>query len=543
MKQYIKKLAPAAALLLAVSFSSCVGDLDVTPIDPNLQVQIESDQLLNKCYAELGMAGNKGPDGDDSDVDGIDGGTSGFVRQLFNANNLTTDEAICNWLTDEGIPELDYNTYGASHPMLKGLYYRLYFGVTVCNKYIENFGDVDKQKTAEARFLRALNYYFLMDAYGNVPFTETVSAAAAPQYTRKQMYDYIEKELLEIEPDLMDAAARTSSDANYGRADKAAAWMLLSRLYLNAEVYTGTAQWAKAAEYAKKVIDSPYKLYTGATTNGWTAYQQLFMGNNGENGSSVEAVFPILQDGKRTASYGTTTFFVNANFDKETSAKEGTTGGNLVDNANWGGNRARKPLVDKFFPNGAPNLPGYQMAAAAGDDRALFDGNGRTVTQETAEEVSQFKKGFAVVKFNNFYSDNDMAHDTKFADADFFLFRAAEAYLTYAEATARQNGGNTTAEGTAYINALRARAHAQQRNSGSFSLNDILDEWSREFYFEGRRRTDLIRFGKFGGNVNYNWPWKGGTAAGRNFAATRNVFAIPTSDVTVNPNIKQNPGY
>ena len=132
--------------------------------------------------------------------------------------------------------------------MLKGFYYRLYFGVTICNQYINNFGDVDKQKTAEVRFIRALDYYFLMDAFGNVPFTEVISAKSAPQYSRKQVYDYIEKELLAIEPDLMEPKAKTSSDPNYGRVDKAAVWMLLSRLYLNAEVYTGTAQWQKAAD-------------------------------------------------------------------------------------------------------------------------------------------------------------------------------------------------------------------------------------------------------------------------------------------------------
>lgn len=544
MKQYIKKIVPAAALLLTMGVTSCVGDLDVTPIDPNLQTEIDANNLFNKCYSDLGLAGNSGPDGD-CDIDGLDGGTTGFVRQMFNSNELTTDEAICNWVSDEGIPEFNFNNYGASHPMLRGFYYRLYFGVTICNQYINNFGEIDKQKTAEVRFLRALNYYFLMDAYGNVPFTTEISASAAPQYTRKQVYDFIEKELLEIESDLADAKAKTSADANYGRVDKAAVWILLSRLYLNAEVYTGTSQWAKAAEYAKKVIDSPYQLYTGATTNGWTAYQQLFMGNNGENGSSVEAILPVLQDGKTTASYGTTVFLINGCFDADATVKrDGAKAGNLYENANWAGNRARKELVAKFFPNNnAPAVSGIDMPAEAGDDRALFDGLDRTVSQNTSTEISQFKKGFAVVKFTNYYSDNSSAHDLKFADTDFFLFRAAEAYLTYAEATARQNGGNTTAEGTAYINKLRARAHAQQRTSGSFSLNDILDEWSREFYFEGRRRIDLVRFNAFGGNNNYNWSWKGGELNGRNFSATRNIFAIPTSDLTVNHNLKQNPGY
>ena len=181
MKRYIKKLAPVAALLFTLSLTSCVKDLDVTPIDPNLETKINPDHLFNKCYANFALSGNKGPE-DDCDIDGLDGGTPGFVRQLFNSNDLTTDEAICNWTQDEGIPEFNFNNYGSSHPMLKGFYYRLYFGVTVCNQYLNNFGDVDKQKTAEVRFIRALDYYLLMDAFGNIPFTEEVSAKPSPQH-------------------------------------------------------------------------------------------------------------------------------------------------------------------------------------------------------------------------------------------------------------------------------------------------------------------------------------------------------------------------
>lgn len=546
MKQYIKKLAPVAAMLLAINFSSCVGDLDVTPIDPNYRTgkEIKPDYYFNKVYANFALAGNSGPDGD-CDIDGLDGGTTGFVRQLFNSNDLTTDEAICNWTNDEGIPEFNFNSYGGSHPMLKGFYYRLYFGVTICNDYLAKYGEVDKQKAAEVRFVRALNYYFLMDAFGNIPFTEKVSLDLAPQRSRKEMYDYIEKELLEVEPMLMEPKAKTSADPNYGRADKAAAWLLLSRLYLNAQVYTGTPQWEKAAKYAKMVIDSPYKLYTGATKNGWTAYQQLFMGDNGENGSSVEAILPLFQDGKKTASYGTTVFLINACYDKNVIiSPDGKAGGNLYDNANWAGVRARKNLIDKFFPMGnAPHVTGAEMYKEAKDDRALFDGVDRTIGQEKSTEIGSFTKGYAVAKFNNFHSDGSSATDLRFGDTDFFLFRAAEAYLTYAEATARLNGNETTAEGTNYINQLQLRAHAQARTNGAYSLDDILNEWSKEFYFEGRRRVDLIRFNKFGGNANYNWAWKGGERNGRNFAATRNIFAIPTSDVVVNPNLKQNPGY
>ena len=102
MKKYIKNIVPVAALLLTMgTTTSCVGDLDVTPINPNIQTNLNIDGLFNKCYANFAMAGNGGANGD-CDIDGIDGGTSGFVRQTFNANELPTDEAICGW-GDDGI--------------------------------------------------------------------------------------------------------------------------------------------------------------------------------------------------------------------------------------------------------------------------------------------------------------------------------------------------------------------------------------------------------------------------------------------------------
>ena len=105
------------------------------------------------------------------------------------------------------------------------------------------------------------------------------------------------------------------------------------------------------------------------------------------------------------------------------------------------------------------------------------------------------------------------------------------------------NGGTTTGEGTEAINKIRERANASTRERG-YSLSEILDEWSREFYFEGRRRIDLVRFGKFGGyNSDYKWQWKGGDYAGRNFDEKKNIFPIPTSDLTANENLVQNPGY
>ncbi|MBR5736777.1 MAG: RagB/SusD family nutrient uptake outer membrane protein [Bacteroidales bacterium] len=540
-------LGSAAAVVLSLGTTACVGDLDVTPIDPNYQVIDDAatlDNLFNKCYATLAMAGNSDVDGD-VDVDGIDGGTSGFVRQMWNSNELTSDEAICAW-GDEGIPGFNFNSYDGSHPMLRGYYYRLYTAITYCNHYLymaEKLG-ADEVKVAEIRFLRALEYYLALDGFGGrIPFAKVFDSTGgkAPRgrinednYSGYEIYDFIESELLDIENKLAPARVASEGQDGYGRVDQVAAWTLLTRLYLNSEVYTGTPKWAKAKEYAQKVISSPYKLFTDAPVNGYSAYERLFMGNNGSNGAQVESIFSIMQDGATTASWGCTLFLIASTHDANLPAW-GTSEA-------WGGNRALPELVDKFFPGkNAPleTLP-RDMKAAAGDDRALFESVGRTYS---IDKVGTFVNGFAVTKFSNIYSDGGSTHDSQYVDTDFFFFRVAEAYLSYAEADARLNGGKASADGLEKINAVRARAHASTLNEAS--LATICDEWSREFYFEGRRRSDLIRFGYYGGNTSYTWTFKGSgdVYAGTPFPAYRNIFAIPTTDIVANSNLVQNAGY
>lgn len=533
MKNFIKNILPATALLLSMGMTSCTSDLDPEVLDPNKNTEYDATGLFNKCYANFSMEGNGG--GGTTDIVADDAGFTGLVRQMWNANELPTDEAVCGW-GDAGISSFIQNAFDASHPMLAMYYNRLTVGIDYCNQYLNVAGDVDATKSAEVRLLRALQYYLLTDAFGNVPFGTTLSKPV--QYTRPQMYEWIEKELTEIEPMLSEARAKKSTDAGYGRLDKAACWLLLSRLYLNAEVYTGTAQWAKAAEYAKKVMDSNYKLNTSGA-NGWSAYQMLFMADNGETNAAYEGIFPILQDGLKTQAYGCSFFLMASTFNDAMHANPNDPTGTNNTTGQWAGNRARVDLVNKFFPRGdAPNLPSYQMPSAAGDDRAILWGEGRTAN---VEKTSDFTSGFAVAKFVNYRSDGAATHDGTYPDTDFFLFRVAEAYLNYAEALTRQAGGTAPAEAVNALNALRKRANAEEKSS--WTLSDICDEWSREFYFEGIRRPTLIRFNRFGGNNGYKWQWKGGSYEGNDFAKWRNVFAIPTKDLTANGNLKQNQGY
>ena len=555
MNKFFKYILSAAVVLMTTGcLTSCVKDLDVEPIDPSLQSDVTPEQLFNKCYSVFATSGNNGGD-DNVDVDGLDGGFQHKYRQMWNSNELTTDEAICGW-GDEGIPSYCHNTYDASHPMLRGLYYGLCIGITFCNQYLEEFPDYDGTMTAEVRFLRAMQFYLLTDAFGNIPFATSISGENPEQYTRPQVCEFIESELKDIIGEgesnaytLNDPKPKKYGEPGYGRIDKAAAWMLLARLYLNSEVYTGTARWQDAANYAQKVMNSGYKLHTegynAPGTDGvyreFTAYQMLFMGDNAKSDAAYEAVFPVIQDGLRTTSWGGTNFLMCSTVDADVHPNpydESEVNG-LYNNNTWGGNRARPELIRLFFPNDdAPEGHAYAVAYAAGDDRALFETEGRFLN---VEDESNFKYGYAIAKFNNFKCDGSKGSDNTFADSHLFYMRVAEAYLTYAEALTRLNGGTAPAEAVAAINAIRGRAHATQRSS--YTLNQILDEWGREFYFEGRRRVDLIRFGKFGGTTDYKWQWKGGAYAGRDFEAFRNVFAIPTDDLIANSNLTQNPGY
>ena len=258
MKNFIKYIIPSALVLASMGLSSCAGDLDVTPIDPNQTyggTEI-ADNLLNKCYANMAVAGNQGADGD-SDVDGIDGGTSGFIRQLWNANELTTDNFVCSW-GDAGIDHFNYDTFDASNAMLRGLYYRCYTGVDFCNQYINEYGSEDAEKLAEARFLRAYYYSVLMDCFGNVPFTLSISSTKPSQISRKDLFKWVVNELRSIENTLSVPTTLPKERENgYGRANKYTDQLLLARLYLNSEVYTGTARNDSALYYAKEVLKSP----------------------------------------------------------------------------------------------------------------------------------------------------------------------------------------------------------------------------------------------------------------------------------------------
>lgn len=536
----LKKIIPAAALTLTLGMTSCVGDLDVDPINPQQTMELDGDALFNKIYASFSLTGQSGPSGN-GDIEDVDEGRSDYFRSKWYLNEFTSDEAHWVWATDAGIPELLHNAWGESCVFSAALYSRLYFTITLCNFYLQQ--DVQasdaEQRNAEVRFIRALNYYDVMDLYGGGAFTETVSSEKAAYYNRQQMFDYVESELKACAEKMAEPGATT-----YGRADRVAAWNLLARLYLNAEVYTGTARWDDAMTYADKVINNGYyhlnKTGSVNPTTGevYSPYQMLFLADNNKNGAQYENLVVGLFDGVKTKSYGGTNFLVQAAYSNKVSTDSYAPSGA---NNSWGKCiRLRKQLVDKFFtgtPAEAATLK--DMTTAANDDRALFFNQG--ISESVTDEGTDENLGYSSVKFRNVNSDGSSNDVIEFVNTDLPVMRIAEAYLTYAEASIRKNGAAGNTDAAEKINDLRKRANATQKNT--YTLDEVCDEWSREFWLEGRRRMDLIRFGKFAGQSKYKWEWMGGTYEGNQFPSYMNIFPLPVNELSNNPNLKQNTGY
>ena len=565
-----KTIAPAAALLLSASMSSCMADLDKGNIDPNVSASPSTIGLYSKCYAGLIMEGNDG----NADFTIDDAGKSTLLRNLFNFNELPTDEAIC-WWSDGGLAEIGYNQYNASTPTLKFLYYRLMSNIAFDNSYLNNdAAKEDKTRYAEVRVIRAYNYFLMLDFFGDPAFVTESSAnsplqahtyndkfEAGKSYTRAELlqmgreflFNWVKNELLAAELDLLEAKPEVDTDADYGRIDKGTCWLLLSRLYLNAGTYLNNdgqnnPYWDKALEYAENIIKSPYALFNDdkikqeATANGYKPYDLLFMGDNGSNGASCEALLPLLQDGDKTRGYGGSMFYVAALRNETVKTVADKDAGTTANN--WSGMRVRPTFLKKFFndPTVVVGKTAKEIRAMNIDDRAIFWGKGDSKNERTLElgDNSSFFMGIATPKWNNNYSTNGTPHDSYNVDTDFFLFRVAEAYLNAAEAEMHLHGEGS-AKAKDYIDAIRKRAHADVHDS--YTLNDVLDERARELYCEGIRRTDLIRFNQFGGAASYKWELKGGSANGTTFDKTKNVYPLPSSETLANKNLTQIDGY
>lgn len=535
----IKNILIATMIVLV---SSCAKKLDLFPqndLTPQTAYSTADGykSVLAKIYGGLAITGNQGPAGQPDIAGGLDEGSQvAFIRMLFNCEELPTDEAVVAW-NDQTIHDFHNLSWTSADPFLKGIYARPIYNITLINEYLKNStddqlaahgitgADADdiKKSVAEVRFLRAFNYWVMLDLFGKSTFiteADGVGTFLPKEISRPDLFAYIESELKAVEPDL--AAPRTSE---YGRVDQGADWALLARLYLNAEVYTGTAKYTEAITYAKKVIDAGYQLHP--------SYSELFMADNDK--CTDEIIWAINCDGLHTQAYGNTTFFVHAPCGDDHD-QYGVGGG-------WNGYRATSAFANIF-----PDVTG------ATDLRAMFNTSKYPATQSqfAIPDVSDFNNGVHVKKYVNIRSDGGTVSDVNktFADIDFPVFRLPEMYLIYAEAVLRGGTGGDQTTALDYLNEIRFRAYGNSYGPGNIgklnpvdlTLQTVLDERARELYWEGHRRTDLIRYGLLTSGT-YLWPWKGGVSSGTAVDSKYNIFPIPSANLTANPNLTQNAGY
>ena len=502
--------------------AGCTNDLNTEPkVEITLEQLLAKDPnaitgLLSKSYGAFALSG---PDGPGSSDISDDPGESPFLRGIINLQDFTADDMKNRW-GDNGLDQLTTTTnWDNNNKFFRYLYNRVFYTVPQCNNTISVISSANvpnkDQFISELRFLRSLAYYYYIDCFGKgVLVTEADAGSSVPlkESSRLELFTFVEKELLDIENKL-------PVKNEYGRANKSVARMLLAKLYLNAEVYSGTARYNDALIYIKKVIDEGgYNL----TPN----YQSLFSADNNTTDAKNEIIFALIADPLVSQSYGNTTYIINGSLsaDTMTPSAYGMTGNG------WTGHRATKAWYGLFGNNAA-------ALASTTDERArLFWTTGHTF------EMTNYKawgEGYPSTKFTN-KNFVGTSVPTDFAGTDFPLYRLADAYLIYAECVLRGATSGTSAQALQYVNAVRARAKAAPM--ASITLNDIIDERGRELNLEGHRRTDLIRFGKFTGG-SYLWPWKGGVAAGVAIPATYNLFPIPLAGLQANPNLTQNLGY
>ena len=560
MKKIFIKTAMAS--MLCMGFVSCADELNIKSIDPQSTPTYTVEGLLAKQYATLGLTGQKGPAGS-ADLS-CDEGESGFIRTIFNLQELMTDETAWAYQNDNAIAPITNLSWNSGNDRVNWAYQRLIFDITLYNQFItEQSGNLSEDKIAEVRFLRALNYYYFLDLYRKAPFKDTFDNNLPTEKSGKDLYEWLDNELTTIEPLMAEVGAYNNSE-NFGRADRGAAYALHARLALNSAVYTDgqIKDYQKAIDYCNKILvdnAGKYELCRVAK-NGYSGYQQLFMGDNDCNPAAMkEIIFPIRQDGVKTRAYAGTSYLVNA------STITGMPYASTSDP--WKCLFARVDLVKKFFPNedipkatkedllsnpskdqviAKDNEMGISTAdviAKAKDDRALFymgiggcSDKVRTLTPGDA--ITSPLNGASFVKWTNLHADGTAQHHQNFSDTDFPMFRLAEIYLTRAEAKFRLNGSQ---DGLADILEVQGRANRDLKAS-SVDEQTLIDEWCREFYMEGRRRSDLVRFGLFTGS-KYLWSFKGGSENGQGIPTKCNIYPIPGDEIKNNPNMTQNPKY
>lgn len=562
----IRKYILIGGAVLSLGMTSCVGDLDLKPNDPNLVDTSDPNFKANSlaiCYSGIAVSGISGPGS--SYVANIDAGTSAYLRIMFMLNEFCTDELKWIWPNDEGgaVGDIMACTWGSNNSLLNGAYYRLLGHIAICNQFLANTaGDTDAETIemkAEARVLRAYSYYNMMDLFGQSSFiTEEAAVGEEPaQISRAELFAWVEGELKDIVDNKL-----ISDKPVYGRVGLDGAEALLARLYLNAEVFSGTARWSDCQTRCENIISR----HTGSGFEGTGLaehYLYLFARDNdaympgGSKPSENEILFGIAYNDEMTQSYGGPSFIISSTI----SNTHYIPRQNYGCSAEWSCIRGIQQMAERFYgitgsdvrddlwmrgllPAGpdwaaedySDRFNGFlgEWATVGGNAIIKFTGRTRNAAQDGGWDMTLNADGTYTCGFPA----------TTFASTDQPIIRLADVYLMYSESYINGNVGDRQ-KALDYMNVVRRRAHAPELGFSDLTKKGIMDERSRELYLESTRRTDLVRNGMFTGPSQAVWQCKGNL---NNLDGTRiedkySLYPIPYAVLASQPDFKQNPGY
>jgi hypothetical protein len=434
-------------------------------------------------------------------------GIAGADRGWYDLNETSTDEMIVptredgGW-NDNGIWRAMYqHTWTGSQEFIGNTWNWLYRSVFKSNLAIELLekANADRSRIAEARVLRAYFYYMLMDGWGNIPFytQNNVTVDQIPQTSRTEVFNFIVKEV----QDNVEFLPTTKGGQFYGRFNKWAGYALLAKLYLNAEVYTGTPRWTEAIAASDKIInEGGFTLTSNLYTN---AGASAVFGDRLDDQEVILAVYVDALSAPRNI-IGIRTL-------------QGPHGNALFGFSTWNGATVHQDFLNKYS---TADLRRKQWLVGPQPGGVTYTSTISSITSAGQSEGARNAKFLPVPPFEPGNSSSN----------DFPVFRYADVLLTKAEALLRSNGSEAVAR--ELVDQVRNRAGLADF-SGTLTLNEIYDERGRELAWEGHRRQDMIRFGTFTQARAFKGP----------SANTYKLFPIPAEAITNNPTLVQNPGY
>jgi len=526
MKELMKKLFYTIIAALGLFAAAC------TDLSPEVYTDVQKEDyfqtpeqfstLIANAYSQLA-------------------GEYGYIYRegFWSLQEYTSDEVIVptrgtDWY-DGGVPiAMHTHTWESDTRDINNGWSFAYGGVTKCNTVIDNirtiagedessWSDAAIAGMAEAKILRAFYHLLAMDVYGNVHIDD--GEREIKQYSRKEVFEWIEQELLEN-------AEKVDNAVRYGSMTRPVAYMILAKLYLNAEVYTGTARWEEAEEYCDKIIEGGY----GYDLN--SNYFDTFSNNNTSN---KEIIFPIVFD----------SVYANGNMFHLITQHYAMRDVFGFTTDCWNGPCATAGCYNAYADDDVRRNqwfvgPVYDTTTdwyTITQNRSSWTGNivewdhGSSHFQVIiTPEVTTIQDGTAAnscegARFMKFEFSNGIAHH---ADSDFPIYRYADVLLMKAEARMRQNGGTADDVALECVNKVHRRAGLKDYTASQLTYTELLAERGRELAWEGHRRDDQIRFGTYNGT----WEFKPASTP------TRNLFPIPNWVRDAAPGVyEQNPGY